>query len=367
MSATVAPWWANTNSGDDTWTVHSPDTSRYHSPSVDPGLTQRIGDSRGAIIPHNFEVPIDVNQPTPVIVDGQTVVDYGRLRSSQILQAHQNARTQAGNSGVIGGGSAGSRRLTAMAVMSLGKPLNQAIPSDIAPEYLLTAEMAQARRQANPPRGTTSAVEIMPAAIEPSLVQPVPTPKLAPTYAGYTDSPSAAAPLPAAAAPLPASAPGTVMKNQISEDELANVVLRAMERLGRVSAATPTSLPGLPAAASTSPAFDFATIGLPFLSASPGKPTKTVFFDLGPLGAMKSRYHEVVVSAELVALVYDRRYEDGDQWAPPKCASLTVRLGTNKDIVVLSPDWRISIGCLDIILLPIAPPPEMAPTEQTIE
>ena len=93
-----------------------------------------------------------------------------------------------------------------------------------------------------------------------------------------------------------------------------------------------------------------------FLTAKPSKPTTRVIFNLGKnLGNMQARYHGVVKGAGCVILVYDTRYEDGNQWSPPSLGAsqpITVILPeTNERFIVASMGLEVNMGALDMTVL----------------
>jgi hypothetical protein len=104
-------------------------------------------------------------------------------------------------------------------------------------------------------------------------------------------------------------------------------------------------------------------LGIDFLEGPEAvRPGRSVVFNLGALGAMTTRYHDVVVKPDTITLYYDDRYAEGNKWAPPeKPASEYFELGVphlNATFRCLSSYLRTSIGCLDILMFVKAEPQE---------
>jgi len=104
----------------------------------------------------------------------------------------------------------------------------------------------------------------------------------------------------------------------------------------------------------------FSALALSFVSGVEAeKPKKTAVFDLGPGGILRKRYHEIIQGADCVVLVYDTRYEDGEQWVPPQTdEAFTVAIPDAKKagkpgdpIAVRSFGLQFSLGCMDVIVL----------------
>lgn len=77
-------------------------------------------------------------------------------------------------------------------------------------------------------------------------------------------------------------------------------------------------------------------LGLPFVGpqGEPARPSVDVTVALPSMGSLRVRFHEVVDHPDAVVFVYDTRYPDGTQWAPPadfeqvfvvECPSRSVR------------------------------------------
>jgi len=62
----------------------------------------------------------------------------------------------------------------------------------------------------------------------------------------------------------------------------------------------------------------FETLRIPFVTGPvPQKAKKQVFFEFGEFGRQAAKFHDVIVTDHNVVLVWDTRYEDGNQYAPP--------------------------------------------------
>jgi hypothetical protein len=98
------------------------------------------------------------------------------------------------------------------------------------------------------------------------------------------------------------------------------------------------------------------SLKIPFLlSGVPEKPGFTVYFEFGQLGTMAARYHAVIEEKDCIVLVYDARFEYGQQYLPPALApeqvlNLTVA-ESKQSFSVASVGLQWSLGCLDFIVL----------------
>ncbi len=105
----------------------------------------------------------------------------------------------------------------------------------------------------------------------------------------------------------------------------------------------------------------FAALGINFLvGQGPVKPTRQVVFDLGKaVGTITGKYHEVIEGAGCIVLVYDTRYEDGNQFVPPfrPDAPITLHNRISKKEVKTYEVWSIgtqfAIGCFDCVVMAI--------------
>jgi len=100
----------------------------------------------------------------------------------------------------------------------------------------------------------------------------------------------------------------------------------------------------------------FGTLGIPFLaSAVPAKPAFTVYFEFAQLGTMSARYHQVVDAKDCLVLVYDSRFEYGQQYLPPNLGPEqpinvgVAETGLSYNVASLGLSW--TLGCLDFVLL----------------
>lgn len=105
------------------------------------------------------------------------------------------------------------------------------------------------------------------------------------------------------------------------------------------------------------------SVGLSYLTEEPVKPTRQVFFNLGPIGGKLSvSYHAVIETNSCLVLVYDQRYESGMQYIPPKAdfdnpIPLKVTLpDSDKTYEVLSFDFNFVLGPLEICVLIVSQP-----------
>lgn len=103
----------------------------------------------------------------------------------------------------------------------------------------------------------------------------------------------------------------------------------------------------------------FETLQIPFLvGPRPEKAKQRVVFEFPHTGRQSGVYHAMVDSPNCVILVYDTRYEDGQQYMPPDCGDEVIKLtamGAPKskpqEFWVSSQDLHFSLGTLDFIVL----------------
>jgi len=115
------------------------------------------------------------------------------------------------------------------------------------------------------------------------------------------------------------------------------------------------------AAKSTMKLAGFETLAMPYIVGPLAeKPKKRVIFNMGAQGGtMQSWYHDVIASNGNVVLIYDIRFEFGNQFAPPDQSSaetptpirLTCPDMENREFEVLSMGQQFTIGVLDVIVL----------------
>lgn len=96
----------------------------------------------------------------------------------------------------------------------------------------------------------------------------------------------------------------------------------------------------------------FETLELPFVNGPlPMKAKRKVFFDLGGGGTSSAWYHAAIVNDDVIALVYDLRYQEGQQYAPPVLSQpLKIRID-DEEYAVLSTGLTYTVGVFDHIVL----------------
>lgn len=115
----------------------------------------------------------------------------------------------------------------------------------------------------------------------------------------------------------------------------------------------------------------FETLEMKFINGPiPTKAKKEVYFQMPGMGTMSARYHEVVDGGSSVALVYDTRFEDGNQYLPPDMGEQQMRVSVPK----LKKEWLCSslgihfnVGVLDIVVLIKHPEPDQEYVEDEDE
>ena len=104
----------------------------------------------------------------------------------------------------------------------------------------------------------------------------------------------------------------------------------------------------------------FETLEMPFITGPlPKKAKKSVLFEIPGSGTMSARYHAVSDGADCLALVYDTRYEDGNQYLPPDLGDKPLvvtlpRRGKGKQTaryLCSSMGLHFTVGVLDIVVL----------------
>lgn len=115
----------------------------------------------------------------------------------------------------------------------------------------------------------------------------------------------------------------------------------------------------------------FETLKMPFVRGPhPEKAEEQVVFTLPEgMGSMACRYHGVVEGKDCLALIYDTRYAEGNQWAPPDLGDKKMQLhchSMNKSFTISSMGFQFQLGVFDVIVLitheetpVLAPPPEV--------
>jgi hypothetical protein len=103
-------------------------------------------------------------------------------------------------------------------------------------------------------------------------------------------------------------------------------------------------------------AYCISSLKIPFLTNGvPAKPAFTLYFDFGQFGTISARYHAVIENKDSIVLVYDTRFEYGQQYLPPSLSEAqAINLGvaeTGKNYQVFSVGLHWSLGCLDFVVL----------------
>jgi hypothetical protein len=92
-----------------------------------------------------------------------------------------------------------------------------------------------------------------------------------------------------------------------------------------------------------------------FLGETPKKPEAQIIVELGgAAGSITTRYHAVIKGGGCVVLVYDTRYQDGNQWAPSDMGSDGIKMhcpSMDESFTISSMGLQFSLGVLDVIVL----------------
>lgn len=100
----------------------------------------------------------------------------------------------------------------------------------------------------------------------------------------------------------------------------------------------------------------FEKLHIPFLTDDvPSKPGFTVYFEFHQFGTLSSKYHQVIDAPLCLVLVFDTRFEYGQQYLPPTLdVNQLITVGvheTNVKYQVASIGLSWTMGCLDFVLL----------------
>lgn len=442
-------------------TAHTPDPTKYHSPTYQDGPGSKLGNGprglEGAVVPRarndGTSRGIDHERPGIVIVDpfgadGGILLDTSQLRNADIEQA----LAQVG--GNVGYGQETDDETFAVLAM-LGKPTHEATEEEMTPEYLSGSKLRRGRparslnplagnsyvtprsnsdgvptsapRQPKPRRRIDRLAEQPQALAQPAMPNqaPKPKPKFKPRpiirlpasvpepeedEAQQEEDPMANK----TAASTPPIDVITLMQQQ--NQLMAQMMVQVMQGNNTRSAPAPMASRRRDDAAEREAALEYASpeelvpeqdeemieetehdfrpparsrsalngktrpqlqprrrvprveqpedggtedTEIPFLTSTPQKPSMPVTFNLGPGGTVRKRYHAVVKSASCITLVYDMRYEEGDQFIPPELhdGSISVVLPgesrNGEEVFVKSLGLQYNLGCLDFIVLVI--------------
>lgn len=322
--SSLANWWTRKVSGKTEGIVaHTPDPKKYHPVSADPRLAQLMGGSSNmVIIPRAYDdgrsMGFDQNNADVVVVDGgdkygRYFMDPRKLTNDQILRARAMAGDAVGQ-----GTDEEAREQTMRAFIALSKPISEVTEEDLLPDYM---------RQ--------EAAKSKPAAANGVTVQPQQPVKVA-------SAPPAPVPMPIAGTvtttvPQPAIAPAAVGAVNLTPEQLSQLVHALNNQRG------PIYVPQPPPPPPPAPSIDLADLAIPFLSPSgPQKPEVLVLAQMGKMGQLQVRYHMVVSNRDFIVLVYDMRWEAGQQWQPP------VMLDEPLIITLINERQRYSVDSLGV-------------------
>lgn len=101
------------------------------------------------------------------------------------------------------------------------------------------------------------------------------------------------------------------------------------------------------------------SLNIPFITGDkPEKAKVEVLFEIPNLGVMSARYHAVVEGNQSLVLVYDTRFEDGNQYVPPELHDVLINVKVPKlkqSWLCLSTGLHFSLGALDFVVLVTSP------------
>ena len=99
----------------------------------------------------------------------------------------------------------------------------------------------------------------------------------------------------------------------------------------------------------------FDRLKIKFVEGPVAKKAKVqVFFDLAEMGTIGTFFHAVVEARECVALVYDSRYKEGQQYSPPDTGDKVFKIHVpdlKKSFSVSSMGFTFNLGVFDFVVL----------------
>ena len=99
----------------------------------------------------------------------------------------------------------------------------------------------------------------------------------------------------------------------------------------------------------------FETLEMKFINGPiPMKAKREVYFEIPGAGTMAARFHAIIDSTSCLALVYDTRYEDGNQYLPPDLGDQQLKVSApkmKKTWLCSSLGIHFNVGILDVVVL----------------
>lgn len=371
-----APWWKENANSKDAVVAHTPDESAYHEMAQDQqGLTAGHPKARGTMIPRanddgtskGFDADkAGVVHVDPDAPDGGAIVDLRKVRPADMLLAIRGTRGHHEAFYKLSRVASGDDpRATVPGVEIKPKRENPVMAGYVVPKA--DDDGTQILEEPETDEMTNSAVKTVPG--------PTPAPpRIAPTPA----PPPQPAPTPE---PLPAPPPSPLAVSPPQPDpniakltELMGGLATGLQYLIDREATRQTpeeTVPDAPVETSKSepqhiddwngddprPGLiaGFETLDIDFIVGPlPVKPTKKVTIDLGAMGVISTKFHAVREGKGCLVLVYDTRYEEGQQWLPPERGLEPMTLhchDTGKDYTIHSMGQHYDLGVLDHVVL----------------
>ena len=309
--------------------VHSKNLSAYHDvkdPSVAALYNGRLGGSRGTVIPAANSDGISLaaaNKRKTIAVFSD---DTGQAREVEI---DPGSFTKAEMEEIVNEG----RTMQA----KTGEPLAVCTSQIMAKRTFERANGGQARQPI--------AQQARKAGIDPQkLAKEV----VAAAHSVASELSTLVLPMPTSPALAPQPPP---IVNSTSESAPATI------------APPPTPPPVLTVSPSLPVPIETFKSALDLASLPPAKPRHRVSFnfdtpDGAGLGSLRTRYHAVCDGEKCVALVYDTRFEDGDQYVPPARPNLPFLFRDDvaeREFNALNIGLYFSLGTLEVIVLVVDP------------
>lgn len=369
----VAAWWDPSHTPDTDVKCHTPDATKYHWPDGRQNERMHSG-VKGVVIPRSTRLGgslgFDANKPGVVRVDpeapdGGATIDMGQLSKDRVKQAvattqwpHEAYYNLAG-------------RAAAAPAPAPAAPTPEPVPQPVqmAEEQYTQAvipSLSASEAAAQPPSPTMnvpSSPEIpsLASTQAPQAPQPPPPPFQAPAAAPAAPNRTEQlleALLARMAAPPPAAQP----QDHLTAPDGFQVPLPP------VQPAPPPPQPQAPQAPVTMGQPPVSGNGhgdwgldMPWVTGPTAQiPKHQAIFHM-PFGTMSAYYHQIIQNGSSLVLVYDTRYEAGQQFMPPA----NVKISFTVEVPALNASYQcsfggqmFSLGCQDLVVLVIRTPKE---------
>lgn len=331
--------------------AHTPDPRAYHDPNASDHEVRRYGVGATMIPrarPDGRSLAFDptvagVAHVDPYEEDGGVVVDFSELQEGQIKEAEMTSS------------------YTHEVLYKLGKPPQL---------FNLNNNAAPAETQMAPGQPAVRGGDYVVPASNPDGSQLVSGPIV---HAPVTVAPAVVPRSPQGAQAMQSAIPNHISGQDLSPEAALTFAQRAAapdpgmaelrQMIGALAntvahlANTSRALPKVPPKEALPEDWGgFETLQVPFLRGPQGlKAERQIYFELQGFGKIASRYHEVIATDKCLILVYDTRYEGGQEFEPPETSDDQVFLVSvphlSKRFICRSAGIRFNMGALDFFVL----------------